>query len=201
MNMRLQLVLISGLLIALFSGCKQSTEPTVYSVPKDSEIATVTPSTPTPAGDMAGSSFTPPVAGMNGHAPSWTVPDDWKTSPGSAMRKASYAVTHPEGTLDVSVSAFPGDVGGPLANVNRWRQQIGLSPLSAADLDPYYAPLDGMEPGFYTELIGAQQSTLAATFVHDGNSWFFKISGPTASIEKERADFLTVVRGVNFAGH
>lgn len=203
--MRVTSVLISGLLIGFFGGCKQSAEPTVYTVAKEANATT--PTSPVasgaigPAGEMANSSFSPPVAGMSGHEPEWEVPVHWVSSAGSAMRKASYAVNHPEGALDVAVTAFPGDVGGPLANVNRWRRQIGLDLIGADELDTDYTPLGGQEPGFYTELIGSEQSTLSATFVHDGNSWFFKMTGPTAAIEKERAEFLAVVRGLHFPGH
>ena len=133
--------------------------------------------------------------------PEWQTPANWTQSTASAMRKASYAITHPEGTLDVAVTSFPGDVGGPLANVNRWRQQIGMGPISAAELDANYAPLQGQEPGFYTELMGPETSTLAATFVHGGHSWFFKMTGPTAAIAKEREAFLQMANSVHFAGH
>ena len=46
------------------------------------------------------------------------------------MRKGSYAV----GGAEVAITAFPGDVGGVLANVNRWRGQAGLAPVDEAGL-------------------------------------------------------------------
>jgi hypothetical protein len=33
------------------------------------------------------------------------------------------------------VTHFPGDVGGDLDNVNRWRQQVGQAPVTQADLE------------------------------------------------------------------
>ena len=39
--------------------------------------------------------------------------------------------------VDISVTTFPGDVGGELMNINRWRQQIGLSPISIDSLDEH----------------------------------------------------------------
>ena len=201
----MRLLQASTLCLSVFvlAACKRSTEPTVYTVPK--EEASISPNSaqaaPALAGDMASSSFTPPVASNGGHAPTWEVPSHWVISAGSAMRKASYAVEHSEGTLDVAVTSFPGDVGGPLANVNRWLRQIGLSPITEAELDTFYAPLGGKEPGHYSELIGTEQSTLAATFLHDGNSWFFKMTGPTVAIQDERDAFLAVVRDLHFLGH
>jgi len=49
---------------------------------------------------------------------------------GSSVRRGSYAVSGAEGAGDVSITAFPGDVGGNLANVNRWRGQLQLAPVS-----------------------------------------------------------------------
>ena len=41
------------------------------------------------------------------------------------MVLASYNISAKEGSPTVTVSMFPGDVGGVLANVNRWRGQLG----------------------------------------------------------------------------
>ena len=38
-------------------------------------------------------------------------------------------------SVDLIVTKFPGDVGGVLANVNRWRKQIGLQPIGDDELD------------------------------------------------------------------
>src|SRR5208283_5637634 len=61
----------------------------------------------------------------------WNPPADWQSKPGSAMRKGSFAVG---GGAEVAITAFPGDVGGVLANVNRWRGQAGLAPVDEASL-------------------------------------------------------------------
>ena len=45
------------------------------------------------------------------------------------MRLASHKVSDEDGNeIDFSITSFPGDVGGLLANVNRWLGQIGLPP-------------------------------------------------------------------------
>ena len=41
------------------------------------------------------------------------------------MRRGSYAVGADEKTAaDLAITAFPGDVGGDLANVNRWLNKL-----------------------------------------------------------------------------
>ena len=57
-------------------------------------------------------------------------PTTWKDGKTSSMRIASLKVDDQNGSeLDISVTTFPGDVGGLLANVNRWVGQIELSPV------------------------------------------------------------------------
>ena len=56
-------------------------------------------------------------------------------SNGSSARYATLAITGADGAKgELAVTHFPGDVGGDLANVNRWRQQIGLEPIDEAAL-------------------------------------------------------------------
>ena len=42
---------------------------------------------------------------------------------------ASYKIPHDAGDGDVSVISLGGDGGGMLANINRWRMQVGLDPI------------------------------------------------------------------------
>ena len=91
--------------------------------------------TPPPTG-MAST----PVPTATGQPLVWNAPASWTPKPGSAMRKGSYAISGPEGAGDLSITAFPGDVGGNLANVNRWRGQLQLPPV--ADLTDAVQPLE-----------------------------------------------------------
>ena len=58
-----------------------------------------------------------------------SIPTGWKPGKVSSMRLGSYSVEEEDGcSLDISVTAFPGDLGGLLPNVERWLGQIGLDP-------------------------------------------------------------------------
>src|SRR5208282_2908095 len=94
------------------------------------------------AAPMPGAPTAPP--GMKGDVPvppkptgaeglSWTLPKGWTQTLSGGIR---YATLKPAGggNLDASVVVLPGQAGGELANVNRWRGQLGLSPLDAAAL-------------------------------------------------------------------
>src|SRR5262249_4613854 len=58
----------------------------------------------------------------------WDVPGGWRSvQSGQQVRAAPFRAGRGEG-VEVSIAAFPGDGGGLLANVNRWRGQVGLEP-------------------------------------------------------------------------
>src|ERR1039458_2271134 len=67
--------------------------------------------------------------------PVWYPPTNWTVAPPSAMVVKVFSIAGAAGqSAKVAVSAFPGDVGGTLANVNRWRVQIGLPPIEDSAL-------------------------------------------------------------------
>ena len=84
-----------------------------------------------------------------------------------------------------------GDVGGLLANVNRWRDQIGLSPIGPDGLQRDTRPIqvDGLEAQWVT-LIGANQAILGAIVPRGDHTYFFKMKGAPELIATERATML-----------
>jgi hypothetical protein len=125
----------------------------------------------------------------------WDVPPDWSPGPASAMRYASFAA--PSGNVDISVVTFLGDGGDDLGNINRWRQQLGLPPADANASN--IVPLKTNETTFSTiDITGANTRTLAAWTRKDGRAWFFKLTGPTNGVEKERPNFVKFVQSVRF---
>jgi hypothetical protein len=138
---------------------------------------------------------------------SWTAPDGWQPqSSTSAMRLAGYDVVHDGLAAEVTVTRFPGDVGGLLANVNRWRNQLGLAPVATLEEQPTEPIAVGGESGTFVELTGPadpsgeRQRALVAMATHGGMTWFFKMSGPVPVIEHEAEAFMTFVNSVRFAG-
>jgi hypothetical protein len=91
------------------------------------------------------------------------VPDAWqKVSPGQ-MQVAKFTV--PEKTArkpEVSVSVFPSDTGGTLANVNRWRKQLGLSEVDEAGLKSCVTGLDAAPGAVLVTLTNEQRQMLGA---------------------------------------
>jgi hypothetical protein len=108
------------------------------------------------------------------------------------IRKGSWHI-HGAGnaTADMAVTAFPNDVGGVLANVNRWRTQIGLPEVDdpATDASWQERTVDGY-PTRVVRLIGpGGQSTLVAMVSVDAGLWFFKLTGDSALVDSEAETF------------
>ena len=183
----------------LLAACGEE-KVSVYRVPKEkdpeppaaaaADAGTEAPAQPAPGAAMADTA----VPTASGEALVWQAPADWKTKAPGQMRKASYTVAAAGATAELSVTAFPGDVGGELANVNRWRGQVGLLPLAAADLDGAVSRVDSN--GLRVTVVelaardGKGTSILGAIVPVDGSTWFFKLMGPLGAVQGAKPEFL-----------
>jgi hypothetical protein len=130
----------------------------------------------------------------------WETPAGWTEVPPSSMRYASFSAAGENvGNVDISIVTFPGDGGSDLDNINRWRGQIGLSPLDQNAASSQIASLKTADATFSTtDLVGAKARTIAAWTHHDGRVWFFKATGPSTAVEKERPNFVRFIQSVRF---
>lgn len=145
-----------------------------------------------PAPDMAG----PPVVKAAGPGLKWRAPVHWQEKPASSMRKATFLITGADGAVaELAVTAFPGEVGGELANVNRWRGQLSLPPIAAGELAGAVQRLtvNGL-PVVLVELTGGAPAVLGAMVPHAGSTWFFKLTGPADLVAAEKPAFLAFVQ-------
>ena len=129
----------------------------------------------------------------------WQTPAGWIEVPPSAMRYASFSAGGNENKIDISVIMFPGDGGSDIDNVNRWRGQIGLPPMSESAVTSQLGTLKAGDATFATVDIAAPNArTLAAWVRRDARVWFFKATGPNAAVEKEKQNFVKFVQSVRF---
>jgi hypothetical protein len=131
----------------------------------------------------------------------WTAPTGWTAMPQRPMRKATFAVKGDGGEADLSITAFPGDTGGLLANLNRWRGQIALPPLAenqlAASLEHFnVGPLHVDVADFAGTANGVPTRLLGAVVPYQGETWFFKLMGPNVVVAQARPAFLEFLRTV-----
>jgi hypothetical protein len=187
-----------SLCACLLAACGEE-RVSVYQVPKekDPELPGLSPGG---AADAAGAPMADTaVPTAQGSDLLWQAPSGWEAKAASAMRKASYGLP---GGCELSVTAFPGDVGGELANVNRWRGQVGLPPLAAGDLEGSVSRLESSGLKFLVaELVPdggpSAKAILGAMVPYGGSTWFFKISGPASAIQAAKPDFAAFVRTIH----
>jgi hypothetical protein len=139
----------------------------------------------------------PAPAPVTGSKLAWTLPARWTESAGgSGMR---YATLKPPvgGRIDVSVTVLAGEAGGELANVNRWRGQIGLPPIDGAALAAAREPLR-TKAGTVSvyDFKGDGGAVVAGLTFVDGNTWFVKMTGDPGAVAAARPDFLRIVESL-----
>ena len=131
----------------------------------------------------------------------WTVPEGWTQAPKGGMGGyASFTVKGADGgEARVAVSHFPGDVGGDLANVNRWRGQVGMAPVKPEDLAALVVKVSaGPKTLQLVDCSGTQFRCTAAWVRHGADTWFFKFTGPDALVGAEKAKFTAFLESVRF---
>ncbi|MEO8499176.1 MAG: hypothetical protein ABI614_29275 [Planctomycetota bacterium] len=114
-------------------------------------------------------------------------------------REAAFVVNEDNRSAEITVTALGAAAGDILPNVNRWRGQIGLEPVTAEQLakEAKQVDMNGVE-GEYFRLIGPQQAILGVIAVHGGKSWFVKLQGDHDLAVKLQEQFETFVSSIKF---
>lgn len=178
--------LLAIIMLAL-SACRKPDSITVTEVPKPPKTSTL-PLTPSMTVDL-------PI-------PHWNVPTHWQPTKGNPLRKGSWRIITPDGQLDISVTAFPGEAGGLLANLNRWLTQIQASPIDEADLARLQADsvceIDG-KPALRVHLEGPDEAIEAIVLTLEEASWFFKMKGPKELVDAQKASFEAFLSSIDLS--
>ncbi|MEW6305121.1 MAG: hypothetical protein AB1705_16725 [Verrucomicrobiota bacterium] len=134
-------------------------------------------------------------APANPGAPAWTLPAGWKEVPATTMLLAKFTA----GSAEVTVSKFPGDVGGLVANVNRWRRQIGLTDAGEAEIAQQISVLE-LNGGKATlvDVAGAKGRIVGVIVPRGGETWFYKLMGDADTVGAEKAKFLSFVQTMRY---
>ncbi|HET9524170.1 MAG TPA: hypothetical protein VFO90_08055 [Terrimicrobiaceae bacterium] len=134
------------------------------------------------------------------------APPHWQPQPPAPMRKASFVVQEADrAKVDISVTSFQGESGGLLANINRWRGQLGLDAVDAEQLESTVErrTLAGREyviVDFVSEESPAdkKQRIIGAIVPASDETWFFKMTGGDALTAAQKPAFLEVLKSVEF---
>jgi hypothetical protein len=154
---------------------------------------------------VAPAAVTPAVASAgDSDSPKWSVPSNWSEKAPGAMIFKSFSVGGDGGaTAAVTVSFFQGAMGGALANINRWRGQMGLGPVAEDQLASVTGNLETAGgKGTLVDFEGADakagQRLVAVMLPHGENMWFYKLLGDKSVVAKEKDSFVNFVKTVQY---
>ena len=188
--------------LTLLIGCR-SDQVSHFRVPKETPFVAEGPRPampPQPMGERtgdtpAGTELPPPPTPAG--SLKWSLPKGWTELPGGGMRFATFKSPY-AGKLEATVVVLPGPAGGELANVNRWRGQIGLPALDEAALAKSRTVTKSKAGSvnvydFTSE--GQAKSRMVAGYIStpDGNTWFLKLTGDADPVAKAKSDFMTIL--------
>jgi hypothetical protein len=178
---------------------EQPQQQTAPALPTDSPNPTLPPGHP----DI---SSAPPPSESARSLLTGKTPEGWTEVPPSEMRVASFKVTGKDGKqADVSIVPLPGMSGSDEANVNRWRGQVGLSPISSDELPKAREDIEaGGQPAQLYDIAGqnpasGETSRILGVIQHrDDMAWFFKMTGDSDLVEQQKPAFVTFLKSLKF---
>lgn len=179
---------------------------------------------PLPAGhpplDAAPPAIPPvnPNLGQGAAALAWTAPEGWVSEPPTnSMRRAQYRVPGPGGPGECVVFYFgPGQGGDPMSNAERWASQfVGADGQPQAGKAKTRELAVGPSKVLIVETTGTYMAgsmmggpgearpgyaLLGAVAPGPDANWFFKFTGPEATVQAQTAAFEAMLRGLKSGG-
>lgn len=129
----------------------------------------------------------------------WVTPDGWERQLGAPMRDLSFTFGE-NGEGECYLSRLPGAGGGLVANVNRWRGQMGQEPMTEEEIANLPSKtLFGLE-GTFVDVSGdfsgmgaaeAQKNyrMLGVILTSEAGAVFVKMTGPADLVQENEANF------------
>lgn len=127
------------------------------------------------------------------------TPEGWKDVPGSQMRFINLTFGK-DGKGECYLTRLPGAGGGLMANVNRWRKQMGADPLTAEGIaalpkrklfgeDASLIDVTGNFGGMSGTAGKKDYRLLGLIFSNSSGAVFVKMIGPKADVDANAAKF------------
>jgi hypothetical protein len=140
----------------------------------------------------------------------WQAPASWTAQPASEFRLANFTLG-PNNEGECYLSVLPGDAGGAAANINRWRNQMGLGPLSAEELqtlpmvkmmgqDALLLDVTGAYSGMSGDETKSDYQMLAALLQTPTEMVFTKMIGPQSVVTEQKDSFVAFCASIEKTG-
>ena len=159
-----------------------------------------------PAVDMAavGAAATPAVpTDVNSM---WTVPAGWQSVTPSQFLLAQFTIQTGGAQAEVNVSQLAGEGGGLMANVNRWRRQLGLPPVSQEE--DFSKMVDSLTvPGGQAQVVdfngtnaknGQVARLVGVVLPQNGQTWFYKLMGDPGVVAAQKDAFFKFIQSARY---
>jgi len=144
-----------------------------------------------------------PIASVPTSSLGFDLPEGWTedATPRPARLTTIIADDGDGASCELAVTRFPGDVGGELANVNRWRAQMGLDRTDSTASEDAQAVSVGEFAGTLYRFASpgddpGRSGMLVALLEQGGSTWFFKMVGPTDALDRHRERFVAFLGSV-----
>jgi hypothetical protein len=211
------LTIVAILVLSVSCGSDDSAEP---STAPAQETVQLPPDHPPLQQGGSQSGVIPPPAGSGSGTTgmTWSAPAGWvETEPVSAMRKAQYRIPGDAGDAEMVVYYFGPKQGGDVdTNIQRWinefAQPDGRPSDEVARIETPQVPgvsvktveVTGTYSGGATMLGGGEPlpdyMLLAAVAQGPDANWFFKLTGPEATVTPQREAFREMIGSLKVGG-
>lgn len=150
-----------------------------------------------------------PAAPPSRDAATWQAPDGWDADPDPAPPiDHAFDIRDTDPPLRVTVSRLAGTGGGTLANINRWRGQVGLDPVASLDETGMSAVEIGQDAAALLDIAGPADGDGSAVRIlaviyprQDANETiFYKLTGPADALDAHLDTFVRFVQSTRFEG-
>jgi hypothetical protein len=128
----------------------------------------------------------------------FNAPSEWSSGKPNAFSLAAFKAIDGDKQVEITVSSAGGDL---LSNVNRWRGQLKLPPIDAAELAKATKKIDTLgSTGDYVEIVGPEaanrETILGVQTEAGGRTWFVKLKGDAELAEREKSRFEAFVKSL-----
>ena len=158
-----------------------------------------------PGMDMSMGGNAPVTEATAGDKPTWTVPAGWQKGQLAQFLIAKYVIAGTgDAKAEVNVSSLSGDGGGLLANINRWRAQLGVAPVTEADIanlptiDAAGGKATVVDISGTNPRTGTSAQLIGVVLPLGGQTWFYKLMGDAAVVAAQKDALMKFVQSAKY---
>lgn len=134
------------------------------------------------------------------------LPEGWKEIPNPPMLLAKYVIQGAGAAkAEVNISSLSGTGGGVIMNVNRWRGQLSLPPLSEEDFskETQTMNLAGVQATVVdltgTDKTGRSSRLIGIIAPQADQTWFYKLMGDPQIVQQQKDTFTKFIQTAKFS--